>query len=173
MYISSYDNQARFQMTECLSHLLIPKLDAQPLVFLCIGSDRSIGDCLGPLVGHFLNIRGVDGVFGSLETPIHAVNLASSIDTIYRQYANPFIVAIDACFGRHEKVGHIQIENIPLRPGEGVGKDLPEIGEVSIKGIINAPTPGLTDYNMLATTRLHTVYHMAQCISDSIIDSLK
>ena len=30
------------------------KKDSQTLVLVCIGTDRATGDCLGPLVGHYL-----------------------------------------------------------------------------------------------------------------------
>lgn len=173
MYISSYEEEAQQRLADKFSNLLRIKTEFQPLIFLCIGSDRSIGDCLGPLVGHFLHRNHIEGVYGCLEEPIHAVNLPSVLDTIYRQHPSPFIVAIDACVGRHENVGYIQIEDLPLRPGEGVGKELPEIGQVSIKAIINGSTPGIDQYHNLATTRLHTVYHMAQCISNGISKSLK
>ena len=51
------------------------------LVFLCIGSDRVTGDCLGPYIGHQLlehlntDTHGVY-VYGTLKSPVHAVNLS-------------------------------------------------------------------------------------------------
>lgn len=173
MYISSYDEHAKTALAEMFATFLTKKHEDQPIIFLCIGSDRSIGDCLGPLVGHLLNRNQIEGVFGCLEEPIHAINLASAVENIYRHYHAPFIVAIDACIGRHENVGCIQIDNTPLRPGEGVGKDLPAIGQVSIKAIINGATPGIADFAALTSTRLHTVYCMAQCISDGISHTIK
>ena len=50
------------------------------LVFLCIGSDRVTGDCLGPYIGHQLlehlntDTHGVY-VYGTLKSPVHALNL--------------------------------------------------------------------------------------------------
>ncbi|WDC85687.1 DUF1256 domain-containing protein [Caloramator sp. mosi_1] len=56
------------------------------LVILCIGTDRSTGDCLGPLVGYKLNRltlnKNID-IFGTLNTPVHAKNLDEHIDFIY------------------------------------------------------------------------------------------
>lgn len=51
------------------------------LVFLCIGSDRVTGDCLGPYIGHQLlehlntDTHGVY-VYGTLKSPVHALNLS-------------------------------------------------------------------------------------------------
>ena len=55
------------------------------VVFLCIGTDRSTGDSLGPLIGHKLREqerrRGFvprAAVFGTLDRPVHAMNLERS-----------------------------------------------------------------------------------------------
>ena len=47
------------------------------IMFLCIGTDRSTGDSLGPLVGHMLRSRRLKGaaVIGTLDKPVHAMNL--------------------------------------------------------------------------------------------------
>ena len=51
------------------------------IVFVCIGSDRSTGDSLGPLTGH--NLKGINSdnvfLFGTLESPVHARNLETTI----------------------------------------------------------------------------------------------
>lgn len=52
------------------------------LVILCIGSDRVIGDCLGPLVGHKLSslLKSSDiSIYGTLNNPVHAKNLNTTI----------------------------------------------------------------------------------------------
>lgn len=43
------------------------------LVFLCIGTDRSTGDSLGPLIGYKLKQERRRGtlVFGTLDRPVH------------------------------------------------------------------------------------------------------
>lgn len=47
------------------------------VVFLCIGTDRSTGDSLGPLIGYKLRQMRLPKttVFGTLERPVHAMNL--------------------------------------------------------------------------------------------------
>ena len=44
------------------------------MVFLCIGSDRVTGDCLGPYVGYRLSQHPLPGIsiYGTLEHPVHA-----------------------------------------------------------------------------------------------------
>lgn len=51
--------------------------DYSNIILLCIGTDRSTGDCLGPLVGYKLKALNTNDVFiyGTLQNPVHAKNL--------------------------------------------------------------------------------------------------
>ncbi len=136
-----------------------------PLIILCIGTDRSTGDSLGPLVGsklQDLNIQKTE-IYGTLDEPVHAVNLQETMDKIYIKYTQPFIVAIDACLGRSESIGFIRIKEGPLQPGTGVNKDLPNVGDIQIVGIVNVG--GFMEYMVLQNTRLSLVMKMAGIIS--------
>lgn len=144
------------------------------LILLCIGTDRSTGDSLGPLVGHKLNpiIKRFSNVhlLGTLDAPIHAQNLESSISRIYEDFTDPFIIAIDSSLGHRDKIGFLSIKNAPLKPGAGVNKVLPEVGHVSITGIVNIS--GMMEFMVLQNTRLSLVMNMADIISRSIYFSL-
>lgn len=67
-------------------------LPGQPVIVMCIGSDRSTGDSLGPLVGYKLSKFTFENVhvYGCLQSPIHAANLSAAIDKIRRQHSLPF-----------------------------------------------------------------------------------
>lgn len=144
------------------------------LVILCIGTDRSTGDSLGPLVGHKLSpiIKSYRNVtlFGTLEHPIHAQNLEENLNSLNEDYNNPFILAIDSSLGRQDRVGYLSIKNSPLRPGAGVNKVLPPVGDISITGIVNIG--GMMEFMVLQNTRLSLVMNMADIISKSIYLSL-
>ena len=64
------------------------KRDWTEIVFLCIGSDRVTGDCLGPYVGYRLSQHQLPGIFvyGTLSQPVHAVNLSDITDFISRNH---------------------------------------------------------------------------------------
>jgi putative sporulation protein YyaC len=140
------------------------------LVIMCIGTDRSTGDSLGPLIGYKLQriLKRYQNVFvhGTLDDPVHAKNLKASIDFVYNSYKKPFVVAIDACLGKVERVGCINMSHGPLRPGAGVNKDLPPIGDIHVTGIVNLG--GFMEYIVLQNTRLSLVMKMADTISDGI-----
>lgn len=143
-------------------------LSRRPIVFVCIGTDRSTGDSLGPLIGTLLKDKKPYPfhVYGTLDDPIHALNLADKVKEIEQLHINPFIIGIDACLGRIKSVGIIQIGNGPVKPGAGVNKELPEVGEIHITGIVNVS--GFMEYFVLQNTRLHLVMEMAKTIAAGI-----
>ncbi len=141
----------------------------QDKVLLCVGTDRSTGDCLGPLVG--TKIRATTQnylhVFGTLDHPVHASNLREKLDEIYSRFADPYIIAVDACLGSLENVGHISIGDGSLQPGAGVNKNLPAVGDVHITGIVNVG--GFLEYLVLQNTRLNIVMKMADLIVEGLL----
>ncbi len=142
--------------------------EKRPIIFLCIGTDRSTGDSLGPLVGYKLKNKINDNfyIYGSLENPVHAQNLCQTINRINNCFNNPYIIAIDSCLGSVQNVGKVFIEEKPLSPGLAVNKDLPQVGNMSITGIVNIS--GNLEFMVLQNTRLYTVMSLADSISKAI-----
>lgn len=151
-----------------LISLLPVQIVNRPIIIVCIGTDRSTGDSLGPLIGTLLEERTISPfhVYGTLEDPIHAVNLEEKLKEIKEQHFNPIIVGIDACLGRLKSVGVIQIGEGPVKPGAGVNKKLPDVGDFHITGIVNVS--GFMEFFVLQNTRLNLVMKMAKVIADGI-----
>ena len=133
------------------------KSQNRPIIFLCIGTDRATGDSLGPLIGYKLKDLSQKNIYiyGSLEYPIHSVNLVEILNKIKCNFKNPFIIGIDASLGDVQQIGKIFIEDLPLHPGLALNKNLPEVGEMNIKGVVNIS--GSLDFMMLQNTRLFVV----------------
>jgi putative sporulation protein YyaC len=150
---------------------LLPNFSARPIVFVCIGTDRSTGDSLGPLIGTLLEEKDIAPyhVYGTLDDPIHAVNMDAKLTEIKQKHFNPFIIGIDACLGRLKSVGSIQVANGPVKPGAGVNKELPEVGDMHITGIVNVS--GFMEFFVLQNTRLNLVLKMAKTIANGIFES--
>ncbi len=138
------------------------------LVIVCIGTDRSTGDSLGPLIGSKLESMNLKRfhIYGTLEKPVHAVNLEERIAEVKEKHSRPFILAIDACLGRMNSVGKITLAEGPVQPGAAVQKKLPSIGDIHMTGIVNVG--GMMEYFVLQNTRLHTVMQMADTIAKTI-----
>lgn len=113
------------------------KSGKESVTIVCIGTDKCIGDCLGPMVGTLLEKCGTDNVCGTLEYPIHAINIPIRLPEIKQQHKNSFIIAVDACLGDVSEIGNINLRDVPIRPGKGVGKTLESIGQMSLVGIVD------------------------------------
>ncbi|MFC5530664.1 spore protease YyaC [Cohnella yongneupensis] len=138
------------------------------IVIVCIGTDRSTGDSLGPLVGTSLRKfrSSTFDVFGTLEEPVHAMNLDDTMEGIRLTIGNPFIIGVDACLGSAASVGSIAVGEGPLRPGSGVGKKLTPVGDIHLTGIVNLG--GFMELMLLQSTRLYLVSRMADLIARSL-----
>ncbi|MCR5702890.1 MAG: spore protease YyaC [Lachnospiraceae bacterium] len=168
MYLNAFESDADKKLYSAIKKFLHRhNTDTDNVVILCIGTDRATGDCLGPLVGNHLKKERPDiSVFGTLERPVHALNLEETLETIHEQFDKPFIIAIDASLGVPEHIGYATVCSKPLLPGKGVNKKLPAIGNLSITGIVNVA--GFPNSVLLQSTRLHTVMTLADCIGNAI-----
>ncbi len=94
------------------------------------------------------------------------MNMKDKINDIHKLHKNPFVIAVDACLGRVKSVGSFQIGDGPLKPGAGVQKDLPEVGDLHINGIVNVS--GFMEYFVLQNTRLNLVMNMANVLAEGL-----
>lgn len=165
--IDSQKPNATYNLSNGIKDLLNQKLIIDnELVIMCIGTDRSTGDCLGPLVGDKLKrIRTLSKIkiMGTLNDPVHAKNIEQRNEEILSMYNNPFIIAIDASLGRGDNIGNINLINGCITPGSGVNKNLKPIGNIGITGIVNIS--GFMEYIILQNTRLSLVMNMADKIA--------
>ncbi|AWB46710.1 spore protease YyaC [Paenibacillus sp. CAA11] len=145
----------------------------RPIVVVCIGTDRSTGDCLGPLVGTSLSkfAKLPFYLYGTLEEPVHAMNLQDTLTQIETRFNHPFIIGIDACLGQSSSVGCIQVVKGPLKPGAGVNKELPPVGDIHLTGIVNVG--GFMEYFVLQNTRLSLVMRLSEIIASSLYSAMK
>jgi putative sporulation protein YyaC len=137
------------------------------IVYLCVGTDRSTGDSLGPLVGtHLQQLSSSLNLFGTLEKPSHAINLPDILDQINHRHSNPLVIAIDASLGNIQRIGYINIKPEGLRPGTALNKVLPAVGDFHISAVVNSS--GYSAPVVLQNTRLYIVYRMAEIIARSL-----
>lgn len=148
------------------------------VTIVCVGTDRSTGDCLGPLVGTQLMKEKARGrlspnitVYGTLDEPVHALNLADySRRLAGPEHRSSTIIALDACLGRSKSIGYISVKRGPLHPGTGVNKQLPCVGDYHIIGIVNVS--GFMEHVVLQNTRLSLVMRMSEVIARALIVGL-
>ncbi len=152
----------------------LASLPLKPYVdIVCVGTDRSTGDSLGPFIGSALLKRQEEGllpwsvrVHGTIHDPVHALNLSNVVDQIYGEDRESTVIAIDACLGRVKSIGYISVKRGPLHPGTGVSKKLPTIGHFHIIGVVNVA--GFMEHVVLQNTRLSLVIQMADVITEAL-----
>lgn len=166
IYFNSNEQNSAYELGLALFALIKKHvLYNKNIVFLCIGSDRATGDSLGPIIGYKLSKyihQPKFHIYGTLEKPVHAKNLKDTVAMIHQKHSDAFIIAIDASLGKSDHIGYITLGEGPLKPGAGVNKDLPEVGDLFITGIVNFA--GTLDHMLLQTTRLNVVMSMADKI---------
>lgn len=177
--IEGYNNQEEmctFYLDEGAHHKIsgfLKQYTSDNCVILCIGTDRFIGDCLGPLTGTLLSKLNLPvPILGTLEHPVHAINLRKTISHVRTYYKGYKIIAIDACLGNKQSIGYIQVRNGSIQPGRGVGKKLNHVGDCSIVGIVDEAVDSenyeYENYLRINNVRLGLVMKMSETIAKGI-----
>lgn len=170
-YINASQRDSVLRISHTLKQCILDHQEKwSELVFLCIGTDRVTGDCLGPFVGQKLSSCSTPDftVYGTLFQPVHALNLTAMYSFIRKRHPEALIVAIDASLGQKKHLGYVTIADGALYPGAGVQKELPPVGDIHITGIVNIA--GVLEQLTLQTTRLSTVISLADTITQGILN---
>ena len=153
----------------CLALKKIVPTEGDAPVILCIGSDLSVGDSLGPVTGTKLKqlLSGLNCyVYGTLAKPITAHEVKYMNDFLKFTHPNSPVIAVDAAVGNAGDIGLIKVAKRGLKPGSGANKKLAKIGDVSIMGIIAEQS--MFNYSLFSATRLNVIYKMSEIISEGI-----
>ena len=153
----------------CLALKKILKDNKDLPVILCIGSDLSVGDSLGPVTGTRLKekLAGLNCyVYGTLAKPITAHEVKYMNDFLKSTHPDSPVIAVDAAVGNAGDIGLIKVAKRAIKPGSGANKKLNKVGDVSIMGIIAERS--VFNYSLFSATRLNIIYKMAEIISEGI-----
>ena len=147
------------------------------IIFLCIGTDRLIGDSFGPFVGNRLTKLFRDAerlnVIGTLENNISVSNINAVINNIKNTYTNPFIIAIDAALSRPENVEKIVVSEGPLLLGSSLNRRGIQVGDMNIRGIVGKNCRNANqNLIVLQTVPLNRIINMADIVSTGIYNSI-
>ena len=136
------------------------------IVFVFIGTDANIGDSLGPICGNLTGFSGSNCLFyGDLTNTITAKDVPYLVNFIKNSHPSSFIVTVDAALGDVTDIGTIKICQRGIKPGLGVNKDLPAVGDAAIISVVGEKKP---DGTLNTVLRLGAVYKIAKTISDGI-----
>lgn len=132
------------------------------LTIVCVGTDCSTGDSLGPWLGTMLRYQGWENVVGTLSEPCDAERYPSVIETLDKA---SIVIAVDACLGKQDSVGDFLVAAEPLYPARVTGKNLQPVGHYSIAGVVGLHT--IKPYWSLQRAPLSMVIAMARQAADA------
>lgn len=144
--------------------LLQETLQGQIPIFVFIGTDKDLLDCLGPMTGSMLLEHCPQAqVFGSLDKPVTARNIGAVATRLRMQYPDIPVLAVDASISKIEEAGTVLLKTGSVLPGKALNKRLPAVGDYSLTAIVEHQGPLKTN-----TKSIVQVYHMARLISDGL-----
>ena len=162
-----YNELAQSGTTLALKKIITP--GENPPVIICIGSDLSVGDSLGPITGTKLKekLKGTNCyIYGTLSQPITAHEIKFVNDFVRNTHPSSPVIAIDAAVGGAGDIGMMRVAKRGVAPGSGANKKLAKVGDVSIIGIIAEKS--VFNFSILSATRLNMVYKMANIIAEGV-----
>ena len=137
-------------------------------VFMCVGSDRVVGDSLAPIVSEYLikKFKINAYVYGTLKNPITAKNINSAYSFIKMKHKNSKIIVVDATLANEDDVNFVKLERFGVVPAGFFNGGSSVMGDYSILGVVGSKT--LTDKMFLSSVRINSVLAMAYFIALSI-----
>lgn len=151
----------------------VPPSNFAPVI-ICIGSDLSVGDSLGPVTGTKLKekLAGINCfVYGTLSKPITAHEIKYLNNFIRATHPDCPVIAVDAAVGVAGDIGLIKIAKRAIKPGSGANKKLSKVGDASVMGVVAERS--VFNYSLFSATRLNIIYKMSEIISQGIADYVR
>ena len=151
----------------------IESLEISKLIFLCIGTDRIIGDSFGPLVGYKLKNLFTENedieIIGDLENIVSLSNVESIIANIYNTYETPFVIAIDSAVSNRREIGNIIVTNTKMNVAGMYTNRKILVGDISIKGVVSRDLKNIeNNLKLLQNIPLSLIMNMSDIVAQGI-----
>lgn len=117
----------------------IQKNADKQMMVLCIGTEKVIGDSLGPMTGEKLSQMNLPRpilVKGSLKHPIHYLNFQDEWEKINRKYAPLFTLVVDSSLYREPYIGKTILTKGKTTLGDTIHKKKYCVGNCTLKGVV-------------------------------------
>lgn len=134
--VSSYSNLEQFTNEKEWLDLILSKFKASgkdEIIIINIGTDKCTGDCFGPFVGSLLESQNSKfKIYGTLENPIHSLNLKEKMSNIYDLHTNAFIICVDASVSKSCYLNYTYLVNDSIKPRSALTEETMSIGNISV-----------------------------------------
>lgn len=152
------------------------KNDFTDIIVLCIGTNKVIGDSIGPMVGEYLNklLESREEkknivIYGNMNKTLNLKNLKQILETEITKYENPFIITIDAALGRTELIEQIFVGKGNIQIGSCLGNGICCYSNLYLKGIVGKEgESNKENINALSKVEKSVVYNLAERITHEV-----
>lgn len=159
-----YQEERAMERLQAAFCLLEEEFPGQSPAIICIGTDKDIQDCLGPLTGTMLAEKCPRAlVTGRLDEPVTAKNVGFAASRLRLGRPEMPILAVDASVSLNESAGTVLFKTGSLLPGKALNKRLPPVGDYALTGIVEQRNGAANPVKSITV-----VYYMARLISDSL-----
>ncbi len=133
---------------------------------MCVGSDKALEDCLGPLCGSLLENKIPLPVIGTLSHPVHAENISYTLDKLSLIYPDRKIIIVDAAASEIYDIGTV----VALTHGLYINgrRTAGTVGALSIVGITRSESAEVSSYNKAGLSRVGSMSLAAAAVIKNI-----
>lgn len=148
------------------------------ILILCIGTNKVVGDSIGPMVGEslleLLKYKPNVKIYGSMKEPLSFANTKQVLKEILIKYKQPFIITIDAALGKEEMIERIIVGRGNIKIGASLGRDASCNSHINIKAVVGKyKNDKMENFNTLINTDLKMVKKMADTITYGINQTIQ
>lgn len=146
------------------------------IVFVCIGTNKVIGDAIGPTVGN--SLKNIENdyikVYGTMSNTMNFVNSKDIIEEIYRKYDNPYLITIDSALSDIKEKGDIVLGKGYIKIGNALDKSICFFSNVNIKCIVGRNLKnGIKNMEELHKMKIYDIINSSSIISLGIKNVLE
>lgn len=140
------------------------------IVILCIGTDKLIGDLVGPIVGQklkrlFKNYKKIK-VYGDINKSVNITNVDKVIEEINTKFNYPFIITIDSALGPKEVIETVHISCGKIKPGGALSHKKEYKSNINFKAIVGENLKdSFLNFNVLNSIERNVVQKLANEIT--------
>lgn len=142
------------------------------IIFLCIGTDKIIGDSVGPIVGS--KLKSIENeyikIYGTVGNNLDFLNTKKVVEEIYAKFENPFIITIDAALSKERETGEICISDGYIKVGNALDKSICFYSNINIKCVVGKyyKLDKKMNINTLKDVDKEEIYNMTEIVSNGI-----
>ena len=144
------------------------------IVFICIGSNKIVGDSIGPIVGNKLlkknKLKNIN-VIGTTTEPVNYQNIDRLSQYIEERNKDSCIISIDSAMGGIKQIGQIYVNWGNLEIGKAINKKGICKSHINIKVAV-ARNKNNTFDNLYELSKVKTEYieELSENISECILN---